>query len=104
MFFISLHYIKPLDEVDRRLAEHREYLERHYAAGHFLLSGRKEPRDGGVILARAESRARIEAIVRDDPFHRRALAGYEIVEFVPSRSAIDLAALEGDPGLIGGPR
>jgi uncharacterized protein YciI len=67
-----------------------------------LLSGRKEPRDG-VILARAESRARIEAIVRDDPFHRHALAEYEIVEFVPSRSAPHLAALE-EPSLIAEPR
>lgn len=84
MFVILLHYLKPLPEVDRFVAEHRAFLERHYAAGNFLLSGRQEPRCGGVILADAPTRAQIEAIVREDPFNREQIARYEIVEFVPS--------------------
>ena len=84
MFVILLHYLKPLPEVDRFVAEHRAFLERHYATGNFLLSGRQEPRTGGVILADAPTREQIEAIVREDPFHREQIARYEIVEFVPS--------------------
>ena len=84
MFIILLHYLKPLSEVDRVVAEHRDFLERHYASGNFLLSGRQEPRSGGVILADAPTRAQIEAIVREDPFNREQIARYEIVEFVPS--------------------
>ena len=84
MFIILLHYLKPLSEVDRVVAEHRDFLERHYASGNFLLSGRQEPRTGGVILARAQTRAEIEAIVLDDPFNREQIARYEIVEFLPS--------------------
>lgn len=84
MYVILLHYLKPLSEVDRYVAEHRAFLERHYAAGNFLLSGRQEPRSGGVIIARGETRAQIEAIVREDPFNREQIARYEIVEFVPS--------------------
>jgi uncharacterized protein YciI len=84
MFVILLHYLKPLAEVDRFVDEHRAFLERHYAAGNFLLSGRQEPRSGGVIIARGETRAQIEAIVREDPFNREQIARYEIVEFVPS--------------------
>ena len=84
MFVILLHYLKPLPEVDRFVAEHRAFLERHYAAGNFLLSGRQEPRTGGVILADAPTREQIEAIVREDPFNREQIARYEIVEFVPS--------------------
>ena len=83
MFVILLHYIKPLTEVDRHLAEHRAYLERHYASGHFLLSGAKAPRTGGVILAKGSSKAEIEQIVQHDPFHREQVAEYEIVEFTP---------------------
>ena len=84
MFVILLHYLKPLPEVDRYVDEHRAFLERHYAAGNFLLSGRQEPRSGGVILADAPTRAQIEEIVREDPFNREQIARYEIVEFVPS--------------------
>jgi len=69
MFVILLSYIKPLSEVDRFVGEHREFLERYYTSGHFLLSGRKEPRTGGVILSMAETRAEIESIVLNDPFN-----------------------------------
>ena len=91
MFVILLHYLKPLSEVDRFVDEHRAFLERHYAAGHFLLSGRQEPRSGGVIIARGETRTQIEAIVREDPFNREQIARYEIVEFVPSLADARLA-------------
>lgn len=93
MFVVLLNYIKPLSEVDRFVGEHREFLERHYASGHFLLSGRKEPRTGGVILAVAGTRAEVESIIRSDPFHRERIASYEIVEFIPSMSAERLAGL-----------
>ena len=37
MFIVLLKYIKPLSEVDRFVAEHRDFLARHYASGNFLL-------------------------------------------------------------------
>jgi uncharacterized protein YciI len=90
MFVISLNYIKPLSEVDRFVAEHREFLESYYASGHFLLSGRQEPRTGGVILAKAQTRAEIESIIQNDPFHREQIADYDIVEFLPSMATTQL--------------
>ena len=95
MFVILLNYVKPLSEVDRFVAQHREFLERYYASGHFLLSGRKEPRTGGVILANAETRAEVESIVLDDPFKREQIAEYEIIEFLPSMTAMHLAGERG---------
>lgn len=93
MFVVLLNYIKPLSEVDRFVGEHREFLEHYYASGNFLLSGRKDPRTGGVILANAGTRADIESIIQNDPFHREQIAKYEIVEFLPSMSAKYLAIL-----------
>jgi uncharacterized protein YciI len=93
MFVVLLSYIKPMSEVDRFVEEHREFLKHYYASGKFLLSGRKEPRTGGVILAVAETRAEIESIVQNDPFHREKIANYELVEFLPSMSAEHLANL-----------
>jgi uncharacterized protein YciI len=86
-FIVLLNYIKPMSEVDRLAPEHREYAAHQYASGNFLLSGRKEPRTGGVILARAESREALDAILAGDPFRREAVADYEIVEFLPMMSA-----------------
>jgi uncharacterized protein YciI len=87
MFIALLEYLKPLSDIDPLLGEHREFLERRYASGHFLLSGRKEPRTGGVILLRADSRAQAESILREDSFQREGVARFEIVEFLPSMAA-----------------
>lgn len=93
MFVVLLNYVKPLSEVDRFVGEHREFLAHHYAAGNFLLSGRREPRTGGVILATAATRAELERIIQRDPFHREKIADYEIIEFLPSMSAGFLSSL-----------
>ena len=57
----------------------------------FLVSGRKIPRDGGIILALAESREAIEHIARRDPFVARGLADFRVIEFRASQRAEDLA-------------
>jgi len=94
MFVILLNYVKPLSEVDRFVGEHKEFLERYYASGHFMLSGRKEPRTGGVIFSKAKTRAEIESIILNDPFNREDIAEYEIIEFLPSMAAAHLASLK----------
>jgi len=84
MFIIQLTYTRPLAEVDQLLDEHKQYLQKYYDEGIFLLSGRKNPRTGGIILARAESMAGIEKVIAEDPFHRHGLADYTITEFLPT--------------------
>jgi len=94
MFLINLTYKKPLSEVDQHVAEHMAFVAAHYVSGEFLLSGRKEPRSGGVIVAKVASRERAEQIVRADPFFREDLATYEIVEFLVASTAPELSALK----------
>ena len=84
MFIAILTYKKPLSEVDRFLAAHREYLAKHYAAGDFIASGPQTPRVGGVIMMKADSRATVDAIISEDPFHINGIADYQIVEFTPT--------------------
>lgn len=91
MFIVSLEYIRPLAEIEAALSEHIAYLERHYRAGTFLMSGRKQPRTGGIILMQAGSREQVEQIIAEDPFHRAGLAEYSITEFLPTKTADDLA-------------
>lgn len=87
MFVIELIYKAPLPDIDASMRPHMAYLNKHYAAGRFLISGRKIPRDGGIILAVGDSREEIESIVKDDPFVSRGLADYRIVEFRESQRA-----------------
>ena len=84
MFIAILKYKKPLEEVDRFLQAHRDYLAEHYAAGDFIASGPQTPRVGGVIMIKAESRTAVDAIIAKDPFNINGIADYQIVEFTPT--------------------
>ena len=64
-----------------QMRPHMAFLKKHYSAGTFVVSGRKIPRDGGVIIAAGKTRAEIEAIVQDDPFVKRGLAEFRIISF-----------------------
>jgi uncharacterized protein YciI len=87
MFVIELIYKASLADIDASMRPHMAYLKKHYAAGRFLISGRKIPREGGIILALGESRDEIESIVKEDPFVSRGLAEYRIIEFRESQRA-----------------
>ena len=89
MFVIELLYKVGLDQIDAHMAAHVAFLRKHYAAGTFLVSGRKIPRDGGIILAVGKSRQEIQAIVEEDPFYVHQLADVRIIEFRASQRADD---------------
>lgn len=93
MFIVSLTYICEMSQIEQYLDAHIEYLDRHYAEGVFIASGRKVPRNGGVILAQARSRGELEAVLSQDPFNLHQLADYEITEFVPTKFVPELASL-----------
>lgn len=97
MFVIELVYKADLSEIDAHMKAHVAFLKKYYAAGIFLVSGRKIPRDGGIILAVAESREKLEAIVSEDPFHAHGLAEFRVIEFRASQRAKDIQArVDGD--------
>lgn len=93
MFVIELQYKSDLSEIDANMRAHMAFLKKYYAAGRFLVSGRKVPRDGGIILAVGGSREEIEAIVKEDPFVARGLADFRVIEFRESQRAESLDAL-----------
>jgi uncharacterized protein YciI len=90
MFLIELTYKAHLAEIDAHMAAHVVFLKKYYASGNFLVSGRKIPRDGGIILAVGKSRRQIEAIVEEDPFYEHGLADFRIIEFRASQRADDI--------------
>lgn len=84
MFVLILTYKAPIEKVIELLDAHRTYLDKHYAAGHFIASGPQVPRKGGVILCKADSREEVEEIIKEDPFN--AVADYQIIEFEVNKS------------------
>jgi uncharacterized protein YciI len=91
LFVIELTYKVELAQIDAHMGAHMRFLRKHYGEGTFLLSGRKIPRDGGIILASGKTREELEAIAREDPFCANGLAEFRVIEFRASQRADDLA-------------
>ena len=92
MIIVELTYKKPLEEVNKFLEGHRNFLDKYYDSGLFLVSGPKEPRDGGIIIALTDQ-ASMEDLLKNDPFYQNDLADYRIIHFVPSKYGHQLKSL-----------
>lgn len=93
MFLVVLTYTQPLAIVDLHLPAHRAFLERGYEAGVFLLSGRREPREGGIILTSASSEAPLRELLATDPFQIHGVARYTLIRFTPTMASALLQPL-----------
>jgi len=96
MFVVMVNYKKPLEEIDAMLSAHGQFLDKYYAAKRFIVSGRRNPRTGGIIMAHAASKEEMQRILQEDPFYLHGLAEYEIVEFTPTKWGTELAAIAPD--------
>lgn len=92
LYIAVLTYIRPVEEIDACLTDHIAWLEEGYQAGVFIASGRRVPRNGGVILVKGESLEEVEVRLSQDPFQIQGLAKAEVIPFEVSRR---IAALKG---------
>ena len=90
MFVIELQYKAELEQIDKHMAAHVKFLKKYYDAGNFLVSGRKIPRDGGIILAVGKSRTDIEVRILEDPFQMLGLAEFRVLEVRARQVADDI--------------
>jgi uncharacterized protein YciI len=84
MFVFVSEYQKPLEEVDRHREDHLAFLAGLNEQGRLLVSGRRSPPVGGVVVIDADSLEDAMAIMADDPFAKAGVAVYEPYEFTPS--------------------
>ena len=89
---ILITYVAPIEEIDRHMKAHLAWLEGGYREGLFLMSGRRNPRTGGVIVSRGYQ-AEVEALAASDPFVTGGAATVEVIEFNASWAAEAVAAL-----------
>lgn len=84
MFVAVSEYLSPLADVDALRAAHHAWVAGQYRAGTILVSGRREPPCGGVIVASAGSDAAMRDLLEDDPFVAGGVARYEVYGFRPA--------------------
>ena len=84
VFVFVSEYQKPLEEVDRHREDHLAFLASLNEQGRILISGRRNPPVGGVVVIDAEDLEEAKAIMAEDPFAKAGVAKYQPYEFTPS--------------------
>jgi uncharacterized protein YciI len=83
-FLLEGEYLVPFEELSELVPKHREFLQKGYDAGFFLCSGPQIPARGGFLLARAESLAKLEDLLAEEPFTKaKKMRFCRITEFNP---------------------
>jgi uncharacterized protein YciI len=87
MYLVLVTYIKPIEDVDAHLANHRAYLDKFYSTGNLICSGPQNPRTGGLLLANFANTNEVWSFIHNDPYYLNQIADYKIVEFNPVKYA-----------------
>jgi len=86
LFVVSLKYLVPMVRIKAVMEKHVAFLDKHFAAGDFLVAGQQAPETGEIIIVRGRNTAVVERIMKQDPFVKGKLAGVvNIVEFLASK-------------------
>ena len=85
MFLVLTKYVKPMEEIDKFLPAHSEFLDKYYAQKKINFSGRRNPRVGGAILFNVKDEADVATILSEDPFRRNGVTECEIYEIIPTK-------------------
>jgi uncharacterized protein YciI len=81
LYFVTLTYRRPLDEVNLHLATHKAWLARHLQEGRIVFAGPLEEGTGGVILARCDSRDELDRMLAADSFVTQAVVDSRVQAF-----------------------
>lgn len=84
LFVVDIEYVVPFEQIEPVLEPHMAFVKQGYADGHFLCSGPKNPRTGGIVIAIGRSLAAVEALMAEDPFVTEAVVKVQITEFAAS--------------------
>ena len=86
-FIINLQFTQPFDTFGDVVPAHRAFLQAGYDQGLLLMSGPKQDKTGGIIVARAESEPRLRELMNQDPYLIHGLAHHEFIPFSAAKRA-----------------
>lgn len=98
MYVVFLRFSAGREQAGRLMQAHKDWLERGFDEGVFLLAGSIQPQAGGMILASGETLAQLEERVKSDPFVVEDVVQPEIVAVTPAKADPRLAFLLADVG------
>ncbi len=82
-YIVDIKYLVPVEKLADILPSHRAFLQTGYDKGILLMSGPKEPRTGGIAVARSETLEELREFFLQDPYHLQNVATHDFFEFNP---------------------
>jgi len=95
MFIVLLKFSGNKGQAGQFMDGHKEWIQRGFDDGVFLVAGSLQPSSGGGIVAHNTSLSDLESRVDGDPFVAEDVVRAEILEITPSRADERLAFLLG---------
>jgi len=95
MFIVLLKFSDNKERASQFMEGHKEWIQRGFDDGAFLLVGTLQPNLGGGIVAHNTSLPDLQRRVNDDPFVAENVVSAEILEIVPSRADERLKSILG---------
>lgn len=81
LFVCIVIYKEPLEIIEKYLQDHREYLKKWYDKNILLVSGPKNPKNGGIVIGRFNNMKEAVLFSKNDPYVIYNVAKYDIIEF-----------------------
>lgn len=95
MFVVLLKLSRNKGQASRFMEGHKEWINRGFDDGVFLLVGNLQSSLGGGIVAHNTSLSDLQNRVNDDPFVAEGVVTSEILQITPSKTDERLAFLQG---------
>ncbi|MDA1324955.1 MAG: hypothetical protein O3C34_09425 [Proteobacteria bacterium] len=86
MFIVLLKFSGDKGQASQFMEGHKEWINRGFEDGVFLLVGSLQPGLGGGMMAHNTSLSELQSRVNDDPFVAKNVVSAEILEIAPSRT------------------
>ena len=86
MFIVLLKFSSNKGQASQFMEGHKEWIQRGFDDGVFLLAGRLQPNLGGGIVAHNTSLSELQSRVNTDPFVAEKVVKADILEITPSKA------------------
>ncbi|MGE0237612.1 MAG: YciI family protein [Parvibaculaceae bacterium] len=95
MFIVLLKFSGNKERAAALMPAHKEWLQRGFDDGVFLLTGSIQPSLGGTIIVHGLARGDLNTRLAQDPFVAEGVVTLEILDIAPSRLDKRLSFLAG---------
>lgn len=93
MYLLNVSYIKPEEQVAPHREGHKDWVQKYFDEGTFLMSGPKKSKLGGVVLVKSIGKDLLKKIIAEDPYVEADVAEYQILDFDSRIAVPELKAL-----------